>query len=417
MQALARMIASTDEEIADISSGMFVQASAQHTPDKRDDQRGLSYETWIVFSDERKTRMFHYFRQKPVFSFALLALCILLLAVFIFRQSIFPQSANNVQANGTLRESAARTGRIFGAAVASSHLTEDQQYANTLDTQFSGVTPENEMKWETTEPARGSFNFAPADTIVSHAQSHNMKIRGHTLVWYSQLAPWINDIATGSELLQVMKNHIANEMGHFKGKIWYWDVVNEAFNDDGSRRSTSNVFQQKIGDSYIEEAFKAARLADPNAKLCYNDYNTDGVNEKSTAIYNMVKDFKARGVPIDCVGFQSHMVVDQVPPDYQENLQRFAALGIDVQITELDIRMSTPGSAADLQAQADNYQRVVKACLAVSRCNDITVWGVTDKYSWIPQYFSGQGAALLFDDNYNKKAACNVVIQTLAAGS
>lgn len=360
--------------------------------------------------------MFHYFRRKPVFILAILALCILLLAVFIFRQSIFNIPANSTTINGTLSASAARTGRIFGAAVASSHLTEDQQYANTLDTQFSGVTPENEMKWETTEPERGSFNFAPADTIVSHAQSHNMKIRGHTLVWYSQLASWVKDVATGGELLQVMKNHIANEMGHFKGKIWYWDVVNEAFNDDGSRRSTDNVFQQKIGNSYIEQAFKTARLADPNAKLCYNDYNTDGVNEKSTAIYNMVKDFKARGVPIDCVGFQSHMVVDQVPPDYQENLQRFAALGIDVQITELDIRMSTPASDADLQAQADNYQRVVKACLAVSRCNDITVWGVTDKYSWIPQYFSGQGAALLFDDNYNKKATCNVVIQTLTAG-
>ena len=166
------------------------------------------------------------------------------------------------------------------------------------------------------------------------------------------------------------------------------------------------MFQQRLGNGYIEEAFRTARAADPNAKLCYNDYNTDGQNAKSNAVYTMVQDFKSRGVPIDCVGFQSHFNAQSpVPGDYQANLQRFAALGVDVQITELDIE----GSGT---AQANNYANVVRTCLAVSRCTGITVWGVTDKYSWRPN-----GTPLLFDGNYNKKPAYTAVLNTLNGGT
>jgi endo-1,4-beta-xylanase len=312
-------------------------------------------------------------------------------------------------ATTTLGSAAAAKGRVFAAAVANGHLGE-AQYANTFDTEFSGLTPENEMKWDTTEPSRGTFNFAAADALVSHAQSRGMKIRGHTLVWHSQLAPWVNNITSGSDLLAAMRAHIAGVAGHFTGKIQYWDVVNEAF-DGGSRRQS--IFQQRIGDSYIEEAFKAARAADPTAKLCYNDYSTDGVNAKSTAILNMVRDFKARGVPIDCVGFQSHLIVGQVPGDYQANLQRFADAGVDVNVTELDVRMPTPASAANLQTQASDYRKVVSACLAVTRCTSITVWGVTDRYSWVPDTFPGNGAALLFDENYAKKPAYTATLDAL----
>jgi endo-1,4-beta-xylanase len=309
----------------------------------------------------------------------------------------------------TLGSAAAAKGRVFAAAVANNHLGE-AQYATTFDTEFSGLTPENEMKWDTTEPSRGSFNFGSADALVSHAQSRGMKVRGHTLVWHSQLPAWVSNISSGADLLTAMRDHIAAEAGHFKGQIQYWDVVNEAF--DGSARRSS-VFQQRIGDTFIEEAFKAARTADPAAKLCYNDFSTDGVNAKSTAILNMVKDFKARGIPIDCVGFQSHLIVGQVPGDYQANLQRFADAGVDVNITELDVRMPTPASSANLQTQASDYRTVVQACLAVSRCTSVTVWGVTDKFSWVPSTFSGQGAALLFDENYAKKPAYTSTIDAL----
>jgi endo-1,4-beta-xylanase len=208
-----------------------------------------------------------------------------------------------------------------------------------------------------------------------------------------------------------MNNHINGVMAHFRGKITYWDVVNEAFNEDGSRRQS--VFQQQLGNGYIETAFRTARAADPNAKLCYNDFNIEGQNAKSNAVFNMVSDFKARGVPIDCVGLQSHFIVGQLPGDLQANMQRFANLGVDINITELDIRMPTPASSANLQTQANNYATVVGACLAVSRCTSITTWGITDKYSWVPGTFPGQGAALLFDDSFNRKPAYNSTLTAL----
>jgi len=312
--------------------------------------------------------------------------------------------SGTAHAASTLGSAAAGKGRYFGAAVAANHLGE-AAYVSTLDTEFSSVTPENEMKWDAVEGTRGSFSFGSADQIVSHAQSKGMKIRGHTLVWHSQLPGWVGTLAA-ADLRTAMNNHITQVMQHYKGKIHSWDVVNEAFQDGSSGARRSSPFQDKLGNGFIEEAFRTARAADPDAKLCYNDYNTDGVNAKSNAVYNLVKDFKARGVPIDCVGFQSHFnSASPVPADYQANLQRFADLGVDVQITELDIE----GSGT---AQATSYGNVVKACLAVSRCTGITVWGVTDKYSW-----RASGTPLLFDGNYAKKAAYTSVLTALGGSS
>ena len=308
--------------------------------------------------------------------------------------------SGTADAASTLGTAAAEKGRYFGAAVAANHLGESA-YVSTLDTEFTSVTPENEMKWDAVESTRNSFTYTSADQIVSHAQSKGMKIRGHTLVWHSQLPGWVSGLAA-ADLRTAMNNHITQVMTHYKGKIHSWDVVNEAFQDGSSGARRSSPFQDKLGNGFIEEAFRTARAADPAAKLCYNDYNTDGVNAKSTAVYNMVKDFKARGVPIDCVGFQSHFnSASPVPSDYQANLQRFADLGVDVQITELDIE----GSGT---AQATSYTNAVKACLAVSRCTGITVWGVTDKYSW-----RADGTPLLFDGNYAKKAAYTATLTAL----
>jgi len=352
--------------------------------------------------------MFHLNRRKKLF---VIPLTFLLLSLCVSAVTLHSASA----AATTLGAAAAQSGRVFAAAISTSHLS-DSQYVNTWYTEFNGFTPENEMKWDTTEPSQNAFNFSSADTLVSDAQQHNMKIRGHTLVWYSQLPGWVSSIGSSSTILSVMNNHITTEMTHFKGKIWYWDVVNEAFNEDGSRRA--DVFQNLLGNSYIETAFRTARTADPNAKLCYNDYNIEDMNSaKSQAVYAMVQDFKNRGVPIDCVGFQSHFIVGQIPSDFQATLQKFANLGVDVQITELDIRMPTPASTANLNQQATDYSNVVKACLAVSRCNDITVWGIPDKYSWVQGTFSGYGAPLLFDDNYNKKPAYNATLTALNAAN
>jgi len=311
--------------------------------------------------------------------------------------------AGTADAATTLGAAAAARGKYFGAAVSTGHLGE-AQYASTWTTEFNGVTPENEMKWDTIEPNRNQFNFSPADQITTQARSRSMTIRGHTLVWHSQLAGWVSGL-DATNLRSAMVNHINGVMGHWKGQIYAWDVVNEAFAENGSRRAES-PFQQKLGNGYIEEAFRAARAADPAAKLCYNDYNTDGQNAKSNGVFAMVQDFKSRGVPIDCVGFQSHFnSASPVPSDYQANLQRFANLGVDVQITELDIE----GSGT---TQANNYTRVLNACLAVTRCTGITVWGIPDKYSW-----RASGTPLLFDGNYGKKPAYTAVLNALNGGT
>ena len=211
---------------------------------------------------------------------------------------------------------------------------------------------------------------------------------------------WAQNLS-GSALRNAAINHVTKVATYYHGKIHSWDVVNEAFADDGrgSRRDSS---LQRTGNDWIEAAFRAARAADPGAKLCYNDYNTDGINAKSTGVYNMVRDFKSRGVPIDCVGFQAHLGTS-MPGDFQANLQRFADLGVDVQITELDIQQG--GN------QANMYAAVTNACLAVARCTGITVWGVRDSDSW------RTGAnPLLFDSSGNKKAAYTSVLNALNAG-
>ncbi|MDC7123237.1 endo-1,4-beta-xylanase, partial [Cellulomonas fimi] len=210
---------------------------------------------------------------------------------------------------------------------------------------------------------------------------------------------------SGTDLRNAMLNHVTQVASYYKGKIYAWDVVNEAYADGSSgARRDSNL--QRTGNDWIEAAFRAARAADPAAKLCYNDYNTDNWSHaKTQGVYNMVRDFKSRGVPIDCVGFQAHFNSgNPVPSNYDVTLRNFAALGVDVQITELDIEGS--GSS-----QAQQYQGVVQACLSVARCTGITVWGVRDSDSW-----RASGTPLLFDGSGNKKAAYTSVLNQLNAG-
>ncbi|MET7967073.1 endo-1,4-beta-xylanase [Micromonospora sp. NPDC005305] len=310
--------------------------------------------------------------------------------------------ATSASAGTTLGASAAEKGRYFGTAVAANKLS-DATYVGILNREFNMVTPENEMKWDATEPSQGQFNYTSADRIVSHAQANGMRVRGHALAWHSQQPGWAQNLS-GTALRQAMVNHITQVATHYKGKIYAWDVVNEAFADSGGGRRDSNL--QRTGNDWIEVAFRTARAADPAAKLCYNDYNTDNWTwEKTQAVYNMVRDFKARGVPIDCVGLQSHFNNGSpYPGNYRTTLQNFAALGVDVQITELDIEGS--GST-----QATTYGNVVRDCLAVSRCTGITVWGIRDTDSW-----RASGTPLLFDGNGNKKPAYTAVLDALNAG-
>ncbi|MBO0510530.1 endo-1,4-beta-xylanase [Streptomyces beijiangensis] len=306
----------------------------------------------------------------------------------------------------TLNQLAAAKGRYFASATDNPELS-DAPYTAVLGSEFGVITPGNSMKWDTTEPTRGQFSFAKGDAVVSFAQAHGEDVRGHTLVWHSQLPGWVSALPA-SEVRSAMESHIAGEAGHYKGQVKAWDVVNEPFNDDGTYRTSP--FYNAMGKDFITYALQAARAADPAAKLYINDYNTDGTGAKSDAMYNLVRDLKAAGVPIDGVGFQAHLATQYgFPSQMQQNLQRFADLGVDVAITELDVRMVLPADATKLAAQSTYYRQVTEACLAVSRCVGITIWDYTDKYSWVPGAFSGQGSACLWDSNLQPKAVLDVV--------
>ncbi len=316
--------------------------------------------------------------------------------------------AGHAGAASGLRDLAAAKGVYFGTAATVSEWN-DATYKALGAREANMLTPGNEMKWDTTEPSQGRFNFAPADSLVAAAVAANQRVRGHTLVWHSQTPSWVQNLGA-SQLHQAMLDHINAEATHYKGKLYSWDVVNEAFNDDGTRRQS--FWQQKLGDGFIADAFRAARAADPGAKLYYNDYNTDGIGAKSDAVYAMVKSFKQQGVPIDGVGLQAHLILGQVPGSMRQNIQRFADLGVEVAITELDIRMNTPSTSDKLATQAADYTKVADACLAVQGCVGITTWGLSDKYSWIPSTFPGQGVALPFDENLQPKPAYNSLYQS-----
>ncbi|MFF4904335.1 endo-1,4-beta-xylanase [Streptomyces sp. NPDC001260] len=313
-------------------------------------------------------------------------------------------------ADTPLRDLAAAKGKVIGTAVTGSKLTGT--YGDLAGAQFNSLTPGNAMKWGSVEPTQGSFDWTEADQIVAFAQAHDQQVRGHTLVWHNQNPNWLtNGSWTSAQLGSLLQNHITTEVSRYKGRITAWDVVNEPFNEDGTYRST--IWYNGLGADYIANALTWAHAADPAAKLYINDYNVEGVNAKSTALYNLVKDLKGRGVPIDGVGLQAHLIVGQVPATLQQNIQRFADLGVDVAVTELDVRMALPADSAELAQQAADFKSVVAACVAVTRCAGVTVWGFADSDSWVPGTFPGYGAATPYDDNYAPKPAYYAIVEAL----
>lgn len=319
----------------------------------------------------------------------------------------------------TLRQLAKPTGVRIGTAVDTSALAADDTYAAAAAAQFNSVTPENVMKWEVVEPERGKLDFTEADKLVAFAKANKQKVRGHTLVWHSQVPAWLTEgVESGDigkkELRRILKRHIKDEVGHFKGQIWAWDVVNEAFEDDGTGNLRDSLWLRELGPGYIADAFRWAHKADPKAILFYNDYNTEGINTKSDAVYKLVKELRSEGVPIEGYGVQGHLSTEYpLPEDMQANLQRFGKLGLKTAVTEADVRITLPASAAEVQAQDNGYSYMLQSCLLERSCISFTVWGFTDKYSWIPGVFPGEGQANLYDEDYQPKSAYEAVQRDL----
>jgi len=341
------------------------------------------------------------------------------------------QSGQPKPASDSLRDLAAAIGLRVGSAIIPQDINTPA-WAAVAASQFSVVTPGNEMKWQVVEPTQGTFDWSGADNLVAFAKANNQLVRGHTLCWHNQLPTWLttgvsNGTISKSQLSGLLQQHIYTEVGRYRGRIWQWDVCNEFLTDSNpSQVDPNNFWIANLGTGVIANAFRWARQADPRALLFYNDYNIggeDGSNAKSDAAFALVQQLLDDHVPIDGVGNQGHLDTQfgWSPQRLQEDLERYASLGLKVAITEADVRTfvnnatdQVPTDNLALFAQPFEFSEMLKAALAVPEAISFTVWGFTDADSWVPGFFTGEGYATIYDVNLNPKPAYYALQSDLA---
>lgn len=309
----------------------------------------------------------------------------------------------------------AESQKIFlGTAVMPDYLN-DSLFVDNLTNNFNYITVENHMKWETIHPSQDNYDYSSADKIVEFAVKNGLKVRGHALTWHYQNPGWLGSGVLKTNARAILKDHIMNVVGHYKGKIRDWDVVNEPLSENGELRQ--NIWFLTLGAEYIELAFKWAREADPKAKLFINEYGNEWLSSKSDGFYQLVKELKSKGVPIDGVGLQFHLDGHYMP-DFgaiAQNFKRLSDLGVEIQITELDVRLQNNPSEKAIDQQAKIYGEIMRLALAYKACTAMITWGISDKHSWIPSSFNGYGHGLLFDESYKSKPAAKLVAEILSS--
>jgi endo-1,4-beta-xylanase len=325
----------------------------------------------------------------------------------------------------------------IGTALNAAQIEEkDPGAAKLVPQQFNMATPENIMKAEVIHPRWNEYNFTLADKLIEYGKKHDIKINGHTLIWHSQLPAFARQIQSVDSFRLFFTNHINTVAGRYSGKVFSWDVVNEALNEDGSMRKS--IFLSKLGDDFVTEAFRLAQAASPNTELYYNDYNNEQPAKRAGCIA-LIKKVQAAGVRIDGVGIQGHWHVGKVPlKDIEESILQYAALGLKVMFTELDIEVlprnfqgaevsqrmqNTPamnpytnGLPDSVQQQlADDYEALFKLFLKhKDKITRVTFWGVDDGQSWLNGWpIRGRtNYPLLFDRQFKPKPAFFKVIGT-----
>jgi endo-1,4-beta-xylanase len=335
-------------------------------------------------------------------------------------------------ADETLRSLAEERGRYIGAILNSEWFGGgwggglEPEFEQIHKVQFNAVVAENEMKFDATEPSENNFSYDKGDKMIKYAQENGMRVRGHALAWHSQVPGWVSNYSGQKEkLLAVLKNHIENVVGHWKGKIAEWDVVNEAVNDDNNHgwRSNGSVWFEGIGAEFLDSAFVWAHAADPDAELCYNDYAIEwglGNGSKAGFVLEQVKRWKENGIPITCVGTQTHIEIshETTPQNVRAFAQELAKLDIKLNITELDIGFPK-GSAgqlgqSDYEKQGHLYRQFMDVFLEEPNMGEFVIWGLTDAHSWLDNS-QGKTEGLLWDKQYKAKPAFDSVMASLKA--
>ncbi|GAB4213154.1 MAG: endo-1,4-beta-xylanase XynA [Roseiflexaceae bacterium] len=311
---------------------------------------------------------------------------------------------------------------LIGAAIPPSQTTTS--HADLLKRHFNSITAENAMKWEAIEPQEGQFTWSDADTIVQFANANGIKVRGHTLLWHSQVPAWVFQDAGGNPLqpspaskalvLQRLENHIRALAGRYKDDIYAWDVVNEVIEPSETGCMRQSPWYTLTGLDFIRTAFRVAREVAPDAKLFINDYNTEQP-QKRDCLYNLVRDLRAEGVPIDGVGHQMHVNIDNPPlPALEQMLTKFIDLGIEQQITELDVSVYTNGTDSytsipqeTLIKQGYRYKELFDLFRRYqSQITSVTLWGVSDDHTWLTSFpINRLDLPLLFDEQLQAKYA------------
>lgn len=332
--------------------------------------------------------------------------------------SMFAPYLQVASRSGTgLRDLAQPLGLLVGAAVDPS-LLANPNYAQALGREYSLIVPENAMKFAETEPAPHQFNFCQADQLVAFAQANGMKVRGHNLVWQQDLPAWLtNGNYSSSETASILQEHITTVVGHYKGQLIDWDVVNEGLAYSPPFGPQPSYWLTQLGNGYIDTAFQWAHAADPSAQLFYNDTGGEALGAKADAVYSLVAGMLARGVPINGVGLEMHLDLANAPDpeSISANIERLGALGLKVHISEMDVSVPLPATAAELDAQASIYQGILSACLENSNCTAFLTWGVSDAHWYLP--FSGEGAPGLLDAQFQPKPAYTSVENVLRSAN
>jgi endo-1,4-beta-xylanase len=308
----------------------------------------------------------------------------------------------------------------FGAAVNISLLKNNAAYRALVIKEYNSLTAESVMKTAALHPQENTYTYTDADYLVDFAKANNKRIHGHNLIWYKSLPAWITNFQGDAAAWEnLFKTHIQTIVTHFKGKVASWDVVNEAFEDDGTLRNS--IWLQKLGPDYIARAYQYAHDADPGALLFYNDYGHEYGPTKRTAILNLVNSLKSRGIPIDGIGMQMHTRYNMTEANWTTAINTAAATGLKVHISELDISMNPDNdqtmtySTSIANTQAQKYAYIVKAYNAIPKAQQfgITTWNVGDADSWIPGNYNRPDWPLPFDNNYARKPAYQSIIDAV----